>query len=119
MTASDLLVHAQSVGAVLWVDGELLRWKCPGGLPDDIKRGMASWKADLMELLAANDSTPSVPSAANNPTSCAQCRYFWPGVAVERGHCAPRYRTVAGTETCEHFTARRVGEWTQSTEVTA
>jgi len=58
MTASDLLVHAQSVGAVLWVDGELLRWKCPGGLPDDIKRGMALWKPELMLLLAANTAGP-------------------------------------------------------------
>jgi len=52
MSASDLLTRAQALGAHLWVEeGEALRWRCPGGLPADLKESLVAHKKGLLEVL--------------------------------------------------------------------
>jgi len=115
MDARALLTDIRNHGIALQIDANNLVASPASLLTVGHRAAIRRLKPELMLLLAANDAIPPDPLV----TPCAQCRYFWPGIVAGRGHCAPRYRTVADTETCKHFTARRVGEWTQSTEVTA
>jgi hypothetical protein len=59
MTARDIITSAQAIGAELWADGATLRWRCPGGLPEELKAVLVAHKPQLLALLS---SAPALSS---------------------------------------------------------
>jgi hypothetical protein len=53
MTPRDIIASAQAIGAELWADGAMLRWRCPGGLPEDLKAVLVAHKPALLTLLSS------------------------------------------------------------------
>jgi hypothetical protein len=53
MSAADVLERANTQGVALWIgEGGKLHWRCPGGLPAELREALADHKADLLGLLA-------------------------------------------------------------------
>ena len=60
MSAAAVLEQARAAGVELSATSEgNLRWRCLGGLPDDLRRTLAAHKPELLKLLAANEPDPA------------------------------------------------------------
>lgn len=68
--AKALLQSAESLGIVLWVDGDQLRYKARQPVSDGMKDRMREHKADIINLL---NSKPARPVGAKRPTLPGWC----------------------------------------------
>ena len=64
MTAADLLLELVEVGAVLWLDGEQIRYRAPAGTLNQRRRGLvAEHRPAMVELLRSGAVLPPDVSA--------------------------------------------------------
>jgi hypothetical protein len=66
MTLVEILATAESAGVELSTDGERLRWKCPGGVPELVKELLAEHKPVLVRYLALRDTPWSQQAEAEH-----------------------------------------------------
>lgn len=101
MSAVALLDNLTMAGAVLWVEGDKLRFRAPAGaITDELRADMVTHKAELIEAL--RPPPPSEPAPAiceppeepptseyDPPVPCPRCdgMTFWWSITGEQ-HCA-------------------------------
>ena len=88
--ASALLLSAESLGIVLWVEGEQLRYKAKQPVSDGMKDRIREHKAEIIELLSNQGGGPAPPALPQFPDWCNPgCECFFrlelPGLPVVLG----------------------------------
>jgi hypothetical protein len=60
MSAADVFHRARAAGVELsMTPAGNIRWRCLGGLPDDLRRSIAAHKQELLRLLDAKETKPA------------------------------------------------------------
>jgi hypothetical protein len=88
MSAADVFHRARAAGVELsMTPAGNIRWRCLGGLPDDLRRSIAAHKPELLRLLDAKETKPA---------DCCSFKAWRQGLRTESGdnpgmRCRPRH----------------------------
>ena len=64
MTASAILAQLHELGVMVRPNGDVLRLRPAAAVPPDLLTGVKAHKAELLALVAANDTPPVLPAAS-------------------------------------------------------
>jgi len=74
MTLADVLKQAHAAGVELSATPTgNIRWRCPGGLPDDLRQSLAAHKPELVKLLAGAMPCPKCNCPMDARRRCWRC----------------------------------------------